>query len=194
MAHYLAETLAEAERSQGREAATARRIAAGLVLELWDRRQLWPVPRRPFESLAPLHEALDRLAPEQPDWAFYRYFDDAHRPAVADDLLDAAVAIERSAGDVVRACIVVAAERAADTEAPWLTVARQLAAADEADTLRALRRRLAAVAPDAGDFSEDPEGQDAANELVAAVARLSQSLDALRQQLTGPGTAALDDD
>lgn len=186
MAQHLAETLDKATRSAEPEAANARHEAVDLILKIWERRERWPVTRAPLESFESLQVALDHLSPDQPDWSFYRFFDQAAAPPQeSSPLLAVAVALERSARDVVRGCIVVAAQTAVEQEGPWLAVAERLANPDDAPLLE-LRRRIEQEAADYPGTSGEADRPDATTELLGAITRLTDTLQLLQMGLQEP--------
>lgn len=187
MAQYLAETLDKAARSAGPEAATARGEAANLILQIWERREQWPVATAPLASFEALHAALGRLSPDQPAWNFYGFFDQAAAPPHGSvPLLAVALELEQSARDVVSGCIVVAAQAAVDQEGPWLAVAERLANAGDAPLLE-LRRRLAHFQGDHRELSDNADRPNATTELLGAITRLTDTVHSLQRSLLGPG-------
>lgn len=187
MAHHLAEVLAAAGQATGPAQQAARQEAADLILAMWDRRDRWPARRRPLESLEPIHAALDRLRPDQPDWDLFRFFKDSPAPHPGDHLLlDVAVAVERSARDVIRGCIVVAAAESLQAESDWLAVAEQLNEEDETAVMRRLSAAARRLRPDAaGSEAAAPEPAPAAR-LQADIVALRSLLEALERAVSAP--------
>lgn len=134
MAHRVAESIvaARSRRSSGKVRAKARDEATRLILDLWERRRVWPRDQRPFAKLEPLLEVLASLHVDSPT---PRYPVLRARPRLEGEALDEETAklmeltlgLDSTARILIHWCLRAIAERGggvADAET-WVERARR---------------------------------------------------------------------
>lgn len=71
MAHYLADKITVAERSEGKEKGIAEKECFDVILKLWEHRHSLPSGRRPFQNFEPILDTLSQLNPDTDKPYFY---------------------------------------------------------------------------------------------------------------------------
>ncbi|MGH3688648.1 MAG: hypothetical protein ACRDT7_00700 [Microbacterium sp.] len=188
MAHYLAERMASLEHKSGSARASAESEIADLILRLWALRRHLPIGRLPLAEVDEVEAAIVRLAPGRRPWAYFGAFAADTEPSAeateTGDTLQAALLVDRLAGDLVHGLIGRAAELAENHDADWVKQAEQIG--DEA--LRTVRRvRLADM-----DSGHAADTTDLNSEVVRRAALLSSVLSTLiagleEENSDGPG-------
>lgn len=88
MAHYLAEKISFAERSEGKEKEMAEKECFDVILKLWEHRHSLPSGRRPFQSFEPILDTLSQLNPDTEEPYFYNALRDQDLAELEIDSLD----------------------------------------------------------------------------------------------------------
>lgn len=71
MAHYLAEKITIAEKSQGKEKEVAEKECFDVILKFWQHRHALPSGKRPLQSFEPILDVLSKLNPDREELYFY---------------------------------------------------------------------------------------------------------------------------
>lgn len=107
LAHDIAQKMTDAERLSGAAGAEAREACAAAIYRLWEHRAVAPRSERPFASIENAIKVLNRLDLANPA---NRYFATPNRRDASDTWLANAVAIDRAAKVLQRACARLAVE------------------------------------------------------------------------------------
>ena len=76
MAHYIAEQMIIAEKSDGDDKAQAEKQCFETILYLWQHRSLLPNKYRPFENFDPIFRVLEKLDPDHKEPYYLKYSND----------------------------------------------------------------------------------------------------------------------
>jgi hypothetical protein len=107
LAHDIAQKMSDADRLTGPEGAAARDACAAAIYRLWEHRAVVPRTQRPFASIETAVQVLERLDLAS---SANRYFPEPQRHQSSDTWLSKAVAIDRAARVLLRACARLAVE------------------------------------------------------------------------------------
>jgi hypothetical protein len=134
MAHYVAELIHEAERSDVETRDIKREACFKAILELWRHRHELPNGKRPFEPFEPVFRALQTL---DPDSASFRYFpgarplrNDSNESSETQKWIQLANGLDYSARVLIRKCLRNAASGAINKAKPWVALAEQAGGED----------------------------------------------------------------
>lgn len=171
MAHHLADLIMQCE-----EAPHDNELAAGtreVIFKLWERKQGARFRSEPYAYMRPVLEAIGRLEPDPPAWAFYRSFDTASpstESMATYPLLTSACEVDRDFGTLVKLAVAMASREASSLEEQWVVDGIQIADTEEDRAVRAIEqytrrlRRLAYGDPrnllEDDDFSGDVPPQE----------------------------------
>jgi hypothetical protein len=137
MAHYIAESIEEAETAkvEGRPAKFAR--CADTILKLWEHRHYLPSGKRPFKDLEPILRAMESLDPTNDTPRYFRSqrmrADETEQNAEVRKWLDLADALDYSAKVLIRYCLTQAAQAALDKSKKWVALAEAAGLEDGID-------------------------------------------------------------
>jgi hypothetical protein len=107
LAHDIAQKMSDADRLGGAEGVAAREACAAAIYRLWEHRAVVPKSQRPFASVDTAVKVLERLDLDNPA---NRYFSSPRRHDASDTWLTSALAIDRAAKVLLRACARMAIE------------------------------------------------------------------------------------
>jgi hypothetical protein len=141
MAHYLAEQMVTVETLSGQPRATAEHKVADYILRLWEHRHAAALREDPIALSDSVQRAISRLDPERlKPWGYYKDFEEEAGPSAAEievnTLPRAAVGLDRSMAELMRALISCASMLAAEKDKEWIAHAQ----AAGADPLKYLHR------------------------------------------------------
>lgn len=143
MAHHLADRLTALESLEGQALLDAEDAIAELIVQIWAHRHEVGFREDPLAATDSVERAVARLDPEgRGPFSYFRPFDDAPGPSVAEIEVNAALKLALSvddiAADLIRALVTYAAMTAIERDAEWV----QAMDAIDATTLRQLRRLM----------------------------------------------------
>jgi hypothetical protein len=130
MAHYIAEQIASAENTTGKDKSDAELRCFDTILKIWQHRSSLPNGRRPFEDFEPIFHALEKLDPDnrQP-YSFILPPSESSKPnnkseSIPDDVqkwINIALGIDRTARVLIEYVLKQAAINASDEKTKsWL--------------------------------------------------------------------------
>ena len=79
MAHYIAEQIVRAEKSEGDEKSDAEKACFDTILKLWSHRSSLPNGKRPFESFESIFRAIESFDPENEHPRFFVRLEDEQK-------------------------------------------------------------------------------------------------------------------
>lgn len=88
MAHYLAEKISVADRSEGSEKEVAEKECYEVILKLWEHRHCLPSGRRPLQNFEPILDTLSKLNPDTEAPYFYNILRNQDPAELETDNLD----------------------------------------------------------------------------------------------------------
>lgn len=155
MAHYLAEQMVTVESLSGQARATAEHKLADNILRLWEHRHAAALREDPIALSDSVQRAITRLDPERlKPWGYYKTFEEEAGPSATEievnTLLRAAVGLDGTMADLVRALVTCASMLAAEKDEEWIANA-QAAGVDPLKYLHSLYK--SAETEDSGETS-----------------------------------------
>jgi hypothetical protein len=127
LAHYVADLIAKAKNTTGKEKGLAEKKCFEAILELWKHRTEIPNGKRPYEDLEAVVRAIQSL---DPDEATPRYFrsvlqsrGEEEEKSEAETWLDMALGLDYSAKVLIGFCLSEAAEATLDKSKEWVKLA-----------------------------------------------------------------------
>lgn len=114
MAHYIAEQMTLADKSEGMEKAEAEANCFNTILKLWRHRASMPMGMRPFENFDAIFRVLERLDP-QGSGGFYRELWDPNvvpEPDSIEAIAAVITAVDRAARVLIEQTVSLAASTA----------------------------------------------------------------------------------
>lgn len=135
MAHYIAETMKEADAATGEAHHKKMSECSDLILKLWAHRGELPNGKRPFEDFEPIFRAIKRLDPDDTT----PYFFPEVRSAVKNNdenesttrWLDRASGLDEVARLLIRYCLAKAAQEAVVKSREWVSLASSISEEDD---------------------------------------------------------------
>lgn len=134
MAHYVADLIAKAKNTTGKEKGLAEKKCFEAILELWKHRTEMPNGKRPYEDLEAVVRAIQSL---DPDEATPRYFrsvpqsmGEEEEKSEAETWLDMALGLDYSAKVLIGFCLSEAAKATLDKSKEWVKLAEDSGADD----------------------------------------------------------------
>lgn len=145
MAHYAAEQIVRAEKSEGDEKSNAEKACFDTILKLWSHRSALPSGKRPFESFESIFRALKSFDPENEHPRFFVQLEDGQKPnpsklkKQADETsewIDVAKVIDKTARVLIQYSFKQAAINAVDPKIKkWLSESIGKIDSEEATTI-----------------------------------------------------------
>jgi hypothetical protein len=164
MAHYIAELIEEAETSKVEERPAKLVKCADAILKLWEHRHLLSNGKRPFEAWEPILRTIESLDPIDNTPRYFRSqriaVDGAEQNAETRKWLGLADGLDYSAKNLIRYCLIQAAQTALDKSKKWVKLA-QAAGLEDYIELPVIRFII-----DKSDLSKESEPDDSARKLL----------------------------
>lgn len=134
MAHYIAELIQDAEKSNLEERPAKMQACSEVILSLWKHQHELPNGKRPFEELEPILRTLESLDPDDDTPRYFRSVraasDDADESDETKIWLKLIDELDYSARMLILYCLSRAAQTALDKSAEWVVVAEVAGVAD----------------------------------------------------------------
>lgn len=130
MAHHLAGRMLDLEQKTGSHRLKAEAEIADLILGLWNHRRHFPEKKYPLVEIDDIEAALARLAPGRRTWSYFQVFEVNVEPNPEEldtnAALNAALYIDRIAGNLVNSLIGYATTVATTKNAAWVKHAEKI--------------------------------------------------------------------
>lgn len=127
MAHYIAETIKDAEAATGEAHNRKMSECSDFILKLWAHRSNLPNGKRPFEDFEPIFRVLKSLDPDDATPHFFRQVRSAANQNNENESttrwLDMASELDNAARMLIRYCLANAAQKAVDKSRDWVALA-----------------------------------------------------------------------
>lgn len=124
MAHHLADRIVNLEQITGSDRVRAENEITDLIFRFWSIRRNFPGDAYPLVEIDDVESAIARLAPGRRAWSYYNIFEPNFEPASEEldtnTTLNAALHIDRIAGNLVNSLIGYAATVATTKNATWV--------------------------------------------------------------------------
>lgn len=190
IAHYLAERMTGLEQETGSERSVAEAQVADLILRLWSLRRQLPGSRLPLAEVDEVEAAIERLTPGRRPWAYFGAFAADTEPSAEETesstTLNAALLVDRLAGDLVHGLIGRAAALAEEDDAAWIEQAEKVG-----DRALLTVRRIRVSDNGSEDETESPDWNGEvvrrAATLSSVVSHLVAAIEAEGSDLPGEG-------
>jgi hypothetical protein len=127
MAHYIAELIHDAEKTEKKERPHKQAKCAKAILTLWEHRYELPHGKRPFEDIEPILKTLETLDPTDVRARYFRQLrysaSEKDQTSETTQWLDVAEGIDYSARILIGYCLVLAAQAGLKKSKDWLEIA-----------------------------------------------------------------------